>query len=423
MINKKIIILATSILILAIITFRITYAYFSTEITGNGNYNIVTIGDLKIEYIDSEEITLNNALPGDSITKEIKVTNIGTIKTNYSLLFTKYNNTIENGELILNGNCTSLNTNNEIENTCENIEDTELLTISNITPIIKNNIELDVGITHKYILTFTFKDTGESQNYNKNKIFNAKIGVNEPLNEVTNDINISSNINGSNGKIEEVSFNINDLSDYNDDNIIYEVYRSESQNGDYILLERGKLQNKSENFSYTYNENATTLNSYYYKIIIYNKYMQKIGEKIDSYSYCFVAGTKVKTETGFKNIEDIKVGEKVYSYNLDNNSLELKKVLDTITSESIDTYIINVGNEEIEMTPKHELYIIDKGWVRAYNVKEGDKLYSSDNKLLEIEKITYKKYDKPIKTYNLTVEGNSNYFVSNFKLLVHNSAV
>lgn len=90
-------------------------------------------------------------MPGDSITKEIKITNIGTIKTNYSLLFTKYNNTIENGELILNGNCTSLNTNNEIENTCENIEDIELLTISDITPIIKNHIELDVGITHKYI--------------------------------------------------------------------------------------------------------------------------------------------------------------------------------------------------------------------------------------------------------------------------------
>ena len=73
------------------------------------------------------------------------------------------------------------------------------------------------------------------------------------------------------------------------------------------------------------------------------------------------------------------------------------------------------------MTPRHELYIIDKGWVRAYDVKVGDKLYSSDGELLEIEKITYKKYDEPIKTYNLTVDGNSNYFVSNFKLLVHNS--
>ena len=73
------------------------------------------------------------------------------------------------------------------------------------------------------------------------------------------------------------------------------------------------------------------------------------------------------------------------------------------------------------MTPKHELYIIDKGWVRAYNVKEGDKLYSSDNKLLEIEKITYKKYDNPIKTYNLTVEGNSNYFVTDIQVLVHNA--
>ena len=125
-----------------------------------------------------------------------------------------------------------------------------------------------------------------------------------------------------------------------------------------------------------------------YTINIYTEYGDLIATKYETNSYCFVAGTKVKTENGFKNIEDIKVGEKVYSYNLDNNSLELKTVLNTIISESIDTYTIKVGTEEIEMTPRHELYIIDKGWVRAYDVKVGDKLYSSDGELLEIEKIT-----------------------------------
>ena len=73
------------------------------------------------------------------------------------------------------------------------------------------------------------------------------------------------------------------------------------------------------------------------------------------------------------------------------------------------------------MSPKHQIYIIDKGWVRAYNLKVGDKLLDINGKEVSITKIEYKKYDKPIDTYNLTVEGNGNYFVTNIQVLVHNS--
>ena len=34
----------------------------------------------------------------------------------------------------------------------------------------------------------------------------------------------------------------------------------------------------------------------------------------------------------------------------------------------------------------------------------------------------YKKYDSPIDTYNLTIEGNNNYFVTDIQVLVHNAA-
>ena len=39
---------------------------------------------------------------------------------------------------------------------------------------------------------------------------------------------------------------------------------------------------------------------------------------------------------------------------------------------------------------------------------------------IEITNIEYKKYDEPINTYNLTVDGNSNYFVTDIQVLVHN---
>ena len=122
---------------------------------------------------------------------------------------------------------------------------------------------------------------------------------------------------------------------------------------------------------------------------------------------CFVAGTKVKTENGFKNIEAIKVGEKVYSYNLDTNKLELKSVTNSIISQTLETYFITIGNNTFEVTPRHELYIIDKGWTRAYDVKVGDKMISSNNEVVTIRKIDLITYDNPINTYNLTVEGNT----------------
>ena len=135
---------------------------------------------------------------------------------------------------------------------------------------------------------------------------------------------------------------------------------------------------------------------------------------------CFVAGTKVKTEDGFKNIEDIKENELIYTYNLDTNMLELKPVKKAIISMTIETYLLQINDKIFEVTPRHELYIIDKGWVRASNVKVGDNMLDSSSNKQTITGITYKKYDEPIKTYNLSVDGNSNYFVTDIQVLVHN---
>ena len=50
-----------------------------------------------------------------------------------------------------------------------------------------------------------------------------------------------------------------------------------------------------------------------------------------------------------------------------------------------------------------------------------DKLLDVNGKQITISKIEYKKYDSPIDTYNLTIEGNNNYFVTDIQVLVHNA--
>ena len=109
----------------------------------------------------------------------------------------------------------------------------------------------------------------------------------------------------------------------------------------------------------------------------------------------------------------------IYSVIAFSDNCTLKDV--TIKSNTIDTYKVTIGGKTVEMSPKHQLYIIDKGWVRAYDLNVNDKLLDVNGKQVSISKIEYKKYDSPIDTYNLTIEGNNNYFVTDIQVLVHNA--
>ena len=172
-IKKSYLILIISVLILLI---GVSFAYFSLEITGNdtAKYNTITTGDLKLTFTDTNALTLDNALPGDSATKTISVKNTGTIDTSYNIVWQELTNTITNDELVIEATCKRLNTSNTEEGTCESIS--QKVVSSNK---LKLNIPIEAGITHEYTLKLTFIDTGSTQNYNKNKSFNGKIGLEE----------------------------------------------------------------------------------------------------------------------------------------------------------------------------------------------------------------------------------------------------
>ena len=67
---------------------------FSLEITGNdtAKYNTITTGDLKLTFTDTNVLTLDDALPGDSVTKTISVKNTGTIDTSYNIVWQELTN-------------------------------------------------------------------------------------------------------------------------------------------------------------------------------------------------------------------------------------------------------------------------------------------------------------------------------------------
>ena len=88
-------------------------------------------------------------------------------------------------------------------------------------------------------------------------------------------------------------------------------------------------------------------------------------------SQCFAEGTAVKTEDGDKYIEDIEIGDKVYSCNTDTGETDLKEVKQVFVNET-DTIVHikisddnNTSVELIDATEKHPFYVVDYGFKYA----------------------------------------------------------
>ncbi len=154
----------------------ISYAYFGTNIIGNETAKKQTVmtGNLELTFTDTTEISLDNAFPGDSFTKTISVKNTGTLNASYSLVWTELTNEITKDELVIEATCKRLNSSGTVEGTCESISQTPIKSNT-----IKKNISIEPSITHEYTIKVTFIDTGSLQDYNKNKSFNGKLGINE----------------------------------------------------------------------------------------------------------------------------------------------------------------------------------------------------------------------------------------------------
>lgn len=132
---------------------------------------------------------------------------------------------------------------------------------------------------------------------------------------------------------------------------------------------------------------------------------------------CFPAGTKVHTENGLQNIEDIRTGDKVWSYNEDTREIGLQRVLSMIVSICDHTVRIFTENEIIETTAIHPFYT-NEGLKDAGSLEVGESLLTKDGKFIRIKKIEYS-YNS-LKVYNFEVANWHTYFVGLQGWLVHN---
>ena len=172
--KKYIYITLTIVFLLA--ALGISYAWFNAVIKGNdtAKEQSVITGNLELTFTDDTEVTLPNAVPGDSYTKTISVKNTGTLDAKYNLVWQELTNEITNDELVIEATCKRLNSSNTEEGTCESISQTPIKSNT-----IKKNISIEPSFTHEYTIKVTFLDTGSLQDYNKKKSFSGKLGINE----------------------------------------------------------------------------------------------------------------------------------------------------------------------------------------------------------------------------------------------------
>ena len=76
---------------------------------------------------------------------------------------------------------------------------------------------------------------------------------------------------------------------------------------------------------------------------------------------CFIAGTLITLQKGIKNIEDIKIGDIVLSYNTKFKINEYSQVLETMIHDVNEPiYTLYIENEKLIVTGIHRFYINKK---------------------------------------------------------------
>ena len=133
---------------------------------------------------------------------------------------------------------------------------------------------------------------------------------------------------------------------------------------------------------------------------------------------CFPAGTKVHTQWGLADIEKLEIGVPVLTYNEETGRQEYKQVKKVMRRMTRRMCAMELSNDTtLEVTPEHRFFSNGE-WVPIEELNVNDTLQLKDNSIVVIEnKIIFPIF---VEVYNLEIEDNENYYVTEEGVLVHN---
>ena len=144
----------------------------------------------------------------------------------------------------------------------------------------------------------------------------------------------------------------------------------------------------------------------------------KTGSGNSEAAACFIAGTLVYGREN-KRIEDLRVGDYVYSYNELTKCIEEKKVSKVFKHEVNEVLELHLEDREVITTTKEHAFYVDGEYVEAWKLTAGMFLTGKDFGKVRIDDVKNQPKEE-VRVYNIEGEGNHNYFVGESFVLVHN---
>ena len=134
---------------------------------------------------------------------------------------------------------------------------------------------------------------------------------------------------------------------------------------------------------------------------------------------CFAAGTQVETPEGSRPIESLSVGDYVMSYDLQQDEVVARRVMETFQNITTHFYDIETLSSRLSATGRHPFWIEDQqAWLSAQQLHSGMQLKLSNGDVTAVQSVIYRPTEQ-MNTYNLLIEQHHNYFVGD-GILVHN---
>lgn len=152
-----------------------------------------------------------------------------------------------------------------------------------------------------------------------------------------------------------------------------------------------------------------------------------LGKALSKVKFCFPAGTGVLLASGAViEIENIKVGDRVKTYNQNTGLIEYKTVTETFTSTQTEQIRVTTSDGQEVVSSINHPYYVNGYYIEAQQLRAGDMLRTVNGEKVIVEQVSHEILESPITMYNFEVADNSNYFVttgdnSDNAVLVHNS--
>ena len=146
----------------------LSYAYFTSNIEGEGKEMVITTSDISIRFTDNEAIKKTGLTPGDTITKTFSITNNSEGKVEYKINWEYLINNFVNREYLVY-EVSSTNGGGSLSET--QLPDSE----EHIN--ILNNITINPGVTQEYTMRITYKNSSSNQDADKNKSLIGKLEI------------------------------------------------------------------------------------------------------------------------------------------------------------------------------------------------------------------------------------------------------